>query len=215
MRSAIASLMAFGLVLLLSAGAFAFTVSHLAADADLLALVSDTIFVAEGRIGDLGGAATFELDLGQSTAAPYATAQYPWTSGTIEPFTLSYDSGTGLVTFTLGGKTLTYTTPFPMFGDVFIRTRAVEADRSVIVQDLVLNGESVGGVSNAVGPGLDILWISGAALSNGFSLTGTATLAWTGAPPTQSRLAFQIKVAKLAVVGTDDESWGGMKALYR
>lgn len=215
MKSAIASLVAFGLLLLLSTGAFAFTVSHLATDTELLALISDTIFVAEGRIGDLGGVATFELDLGQSTAAPYTTAQYPWVSGRVEPFTLAYDSGTGVVTFSIGGKVLTYTTPFPMFGDIFVRTRAVEADRSVIVQDLVLDGVSVGDVSSAVGPGLDILWISGAALLDGFTLAGTATLSWTGAPPTQSRLAFQIKVAKLAVVGTEDESWGGIKALYR
>ncbi len=215
MRFVIASLAAFGLILLLSTGASAFTVSHLATDAELLALISDTIFVAEGRIGDLGGAATFELDLGQSTAAPNTTAQYPWISGAVEPFTLTYDSGTRIVTFALGGKVLTYATPFPMFGDIFIRARAVEADRSVIVRDLVLNGVNVGDVSNAVGPGLDILWISGAPLSNGFTLTGTATLAWTGAAPTQSRLAFQIKVAKLSVVGAEDESWGGIKALYR
>lgn len=215
MKSVIASFVAFGLALLLSTGAFAFTVSHLATDAELLALVSDTIFVAEGRIGDRGGAATFELDLGQSTAAPYTSAQYPWISGTVEPFTITYNSGTGLVTFTLGGKVLTYTTTFPMFGDIFVRTRAVEAERSVIVQDLVLNGQSIGDVSSAVGPGLDILWISGAALSNGFTLTGTATLAWTGTPPTQSRLAFQIKVAKLAVVGAEGNTWGGIKARYR
>jgi hypothetical protein len=215
MRSAIVALAALGLALILSTGAFAFTVAHLATDAELLTLISDTIFVAEGRIGDLGGAATFELDLGQSTAAPNATAQYPWISGAVEPFTLTYSSGTGLVTFTLGGKVLTYTTPFPMFGDIFIRTRAVEAGRSVIVRDLVLDGVNVGDVSNAVGPGLDILWISGAPLSMGFTLTGTATLAWTGAAPTQSQLAFQIKVAKLSVVGTEDESWGDIKALYR
>jgi hypothetical protein len=215
MRFAIISIAVLAAIGLFSPSAFSFTTQHLGTDAELLALVSDTIFVAEGRIGDLGGAATFELDLGQSTAAPYTTAQYPWISGTVEAFTLAYDSGTGLVSFTLGGKLLTYMTPFPMFGDIFVRTRAVEADRSVIVQDLVLNGQSVGGVSNAVGPGLDILWISGAALSNGFTLTGTATFAWTGAHPTQSRLAFQIKVAKLAVVGTGNESWGGIKTLYR
>ena len=215
MKSAIASLVAFGLILLLSSGAFAFTVSHIATDTELLALISDTIFVAEGRIGDRGGAATFELDLGQSTAAPNTSAQYGWVSGQAEPFTITYSNVTGLVTFTLGGKTLNYTTPFPMFGDIFVRTRALEIDRSIIVQDLVLNGQSVGDISNAVGPGLDILWISGASLLNGFTLTGTATLAWTGAAPTQSRLAFQIKVAKLAVVGTEDESWGGIKALYR
>ena len=215
MKSAIVSSTVFGLVLLVSSGVFAISTTHLATDAALLELISDTIFVAEGRIGDLGGAATFELDLGQSTAAPYTTAQYPWVSGAVEPFTLTYDCGTGLVTFVLGGKTLTYVTPFPMFGDIFIRTRAVDADRSVIVQNLVLDGENVGDVSSAVGPGLDILWISGGVLSDGFTLTGAATLSWVGAPPTQSRLAFQIKVAKLAVVGVDGSSWGRVKALYR
>ena len=45
-----------------SAGATIVT-SHLSSDAQLLALLSDTLFVAEGRIGDGSGAATFEIDL--------------------------------------------------------------------------------------------------------------------------------------------------------
>ncbi len=36
-----------------------------------------------------------------------------------------------------------------MFLGIFVRTRAVEADRSVIVQDLVLDGVSVGDDSRA------------------------------------------------------------------
>jgi len=215
MKYAIGSIVLSGFLALLSTSAFALTTKHLATDAELLELVSDTIFVAEGRIGDLGGAATFELDLGQSTVAPSTTAQYAWVSGQAEPFILTYNSGTGLVTFTLGGRTLSYATPFPMFGDIFVRTRAVDAGNSIIVQDLMLDGQNVGDVSNAVGAGLDILWISGGLLSDGFTLTGTATLSWAGAPPTQSRLAFQIKVAKLSVVGTGDGTWGGIKALYR
>ena len=215
MKSAIASIVMLGIVTLLSTTAFSFTTQHLATDVELLALISDTIFVAEGRIGDLGGAATFELDLGQSTAAPNTSAQYAWVNGQVEPFTVSYNNVTGLVTFILGGKTLTYMTPFPMFGDIFIRTRALEADRSIILQNLVLDGQNVGDVSNAVGPGLDILWISGGTLNDGFTLTGTATLAWAGSPPSQSRLAFQIKVAKLAVVGAEASTWGGIKARYR
>ena len=215
MRSAIASIMALGMVALLSTSAFSLTVKHLSTDTALLALISDTLFVAEGRIGDLGGAATFELDLGQSTSAPNTMAQYGWVNGQVEPFTLTYDSGTKLVTFVLGGRTLTYTPPFPMFGDIFVRTRAVDSGREIVVQSLVLNGQSVGDVSHAVGDGLDILWISGGSLANGFTLTGTATLSWTGAPPTQSRLAFQIKVAKLSVIGVQNDTWGAIKALYR
>jgi hypothetical protein len=215
MRLAIAMIVFIAAAALFAPAAFCLTTQHLSTDAELLALVSDTLFVAEGRIGDLGGAATFELDLGQSTAAPSTTAQYGWVNGQTEPFTLAYDGTTGLVTFVLGGRTLTYMTPFPMFGDVFVRTRAVDAGRSIVVRDLVLDGEGVGDASSATGDGLDILWISGAALSQGFTLTGTATLSWTGAPPTQSRLAFQIKVAKLAVIGVDGSSWGGIKSLYR
>jgi hypothetical protein len=187
----------------------------LSTDAELLALISDTLFVAEGRIGDLGGAATFELDLGQSTAAPNTTAQYGWVNGQVESFTLTYSNVTKLVSFTLGGRSLTYTTPFPMFGDIFVRTRAVDSGREIILQNLVLDGQGVGDVSHAVGDGLDILWISGGMLSDGFTLTGTATLSWVGAPPTQSRLAFQIKVAKLSVIGVENDTWGGIKALYR
>jgi hypothetical protein len=209
----IVALLALG-VIGLSGTASSFATRHLPSDAELLALISDTLFVAEGRIGDLGGAATFELDLGQSTSAPATSANYGWVSGQAEPFTLSYNNVTGLVSFTLGGITLNYTTPFSLFGDIFVRTRAVDAMRSVVVQDFVLNGQSVGDLSSANGPGLDILWISDATLSSGFTLTGVATLSWTGAAPTQSRLAFQIKIAHLARIGVEGKTWGAIKALY-
>jgi hypothetical protein len=206
----------FGLLAVLSTSVFSIGVKHLATDTELLAIISDTVFVAEGRIGDLGGAATFELDLGQSTAAPSVTAQYAWTSGQAEPFTLTYNNMTGLVMFTIGGKMLSYTTPFDVFGDIFVRTRAVDEGNSVVVQNLVLDGQSVGDASAAVGAnGLDILWISGAALSDGFTLTGSATIAWTGSVPTQSRLAFQIKVAELSIIGVESDSWGEIKEFYR
>jgi len=207
--------MAFGLVLLSSTGVFAFSVTHLETEADFLAIISDTLFIAQGRIGDLGGVTMCELQLCESTAVPVATAQYPWTSGAVEPFTIIYNSGTGLITYTLGGKVLTYTMSYLLFGDLFVCTRAAVANCSVIVNDLVLNGQSVGDFASAVGPDTDILRISGAVLANGFTLTGTATLAWICEPPSQSDLMFEIRVAKLAVLGVQDESWGGIKALYR
>ena len=202
-------------IAVLSGAASALTTQHIATDAEMLALISDTLFVAEGRIGDLGGAATFELDLGPDTGHPAQQANYAWVSGRLEPFTLTYDSATKVVTFTLGGHTLTYVTPYMQFGDMFVRTRAYNVGTSVVVNDLVLNGVNVGDQSSATGEGLDILWISEHAIANGFTLTGTAVLSWTGAPPTQSRLAFQIKVAKLAQVGVEGTTWGGIKSLYR
>ncbi|RJR28064.1 MAG: hypothetical protein C4574_05360 [Candidatus Latescibacterota bacterium] len=205
----------FSLLMLCAAGAYAISVQHLATDAELSALVSDTIFVAEGRIGDRGGAATFELDLGQSTSAPAVTRQYDWLNGVVEPFSLVYDNVSGNVTFSLGGQSLVYHTPFIQFGDIFVRTRAVYAGTSVVVSDLALDGQNVGASSSATGPGLDILWISGGQLSDGFTLTGNAVFSWTGTPPGQSNLAFQIKVAKLAVIGVEDGTWGVIKALFR
>lgn len=201
--------------LAMATAAFGFTTSHIATDAELVAMLSDSMFVAEGRIGDRGGAATFELDLGHSTSAPATTAQYPWISGQAEPFSLVYNSGTGVVTFSLGGRTLTYLTQRFQFGDMFVRTRATVAGTSVVVSDLVLEGSPVGDISSAAGVGLDILWISGAALADGFTLTGTAVLTWSATPPTQSNLAFQIKVAELGIVGAEESTWGGIKALYR
>jgi len=193
------------------------TTMHFATDAELLEYLSDTMFVSEGRIGDRGGAATFELDLGADTGAPATQAQYDWISAQLEPFTLSYDNMTQLVTFSLGGETLYYTTPYFDFEVIFVRTRAVNIDTWVDVYDMTLDGLPVMDSSNAAGSGsgLDILLIYGANLNDGFTLNGTAVLTWIGTPPTQSRLAFQIKVAKLGKTSTEEKSWGAIKSLYR
>jgi len=211
-RTAVAFLAAV-LIILPEASAAEVTTEHLGTDAEMLEFLSDTMFVAEGRIGDRGGAATFELDLGQDSGDPATTAQYDWQNGVPEPFTVTYDDLTGQVTFSLGGAYLVYTTPYFDFDQIFVRTRATESETSVLVDDLVIDGVQVSDQSLAVGNGLDILWIKGAVLNNGFVLTGVATLAWTGAPPTQSRLAFQIKVGKSAIVATEESTWGHIKRL--
>ena len=118
-------------------------------------------------------------------------------------------------TFTVDDVVLSYVTPLSGFTEVFLRTRAVNADSDILVDDVVLDGETVGDVSHAVGSdGLDILWISGGLLLDGFTLTGSTTMTWTGSPPTGSRLAFQIKVGTLETVPVEDSSWGSIKALY-
>ena len=213
MSRTVIGIIAGALLLLPAALAAEITTEHIATDAEMLEYLSDTMFVCEGRIGDRGGAATFELDLGQDTGAPATTANYDWQSGVAEPFTLSYDHLTGQVTFSLGGIDLHYTTPYFDFDQIFVRSRAVNEGTSILVDDLVVDGETVGDQSSAVGNGLDILWIKGTNLNNGFVLTGTATLAWTGTPPTQSRLAFQVKIGKAAIVATEESTWGRIKRL--
>jgi hypothetical protein len=203
--------------LLASAAGAQITLEHFDNDAEVVAALTDTLFVAEGRGGDGAGAATFELDLGPDTGAPAQTAQYGWVSGQAEPFTLVYDALSSQITFSLGGRVLQYATPYEDFGDMFLRTRAIDDGSSVVLDDLVLDGQPLGDQSAAANPGadLDILRIGGADLSQGFSLSGTATLTWTGALPGQSRLAFQIKVAHLGTVGDEDASWGELKARWR
>lgn len=171
-------------------------------------------FVAEGRIGDRSGAATFELDLGATTAAPATTAQYGWVNGQAEPFTLSFNSGTGVVTFQLGGRTLNYS-PGGTFTDIYIRTRATQAGTSVVVNNLVLDGCPVADNSTAVGDGIDYLRLSGGTLNDGFTLTGVATLSWGAVAPTNSHLAFQIKVGTPAqIVPVEASRWGALKARF-
>ena len=195
----------------------ALTVTHLATDAQMLALLNDTLFVSEGRIGDRGGAATFEVDLGGDTGAPATTGQYNWQSGVPVNWSLSFNSGTNLCTFVLDTVVLQYVTPLSGFTDLFVRTRAVNANSQIVVDNMVLDGVGVGDASSANGntSGLDILWISGGTLSDGYTLTGRVTMTWTGTAPTQSRLAFQIKTGLVNPVGTESSTWGGAKALYR
>ena len=193
----------------------ALVVQHIATDAELLALLSDELFVAEGRIGDGAGAATFEIDLGGDTGAPATSAQYAWPNGGAVNWTLHYNNVTNLITFTVDTVVLQWTTPLSGFTDLFVRTRAVNADTEILVDDLVLDAENIGDASHAVADGLDILWIAGGALADGFTLTGTTTMSWGGAMPTQSRLAFQIKVGVTNTVPTEQSTWGKVKALYR
>ncbi|MCK4773706.1 MAG: hypothetical protein KAT30_02930 [Candidatus Krumholzibacteria bacterium] len=192
------------------------TTAHLATDAEMLAMLSDTLFVGEGRIGDGWGAATFEIDLGGDTGNPSTTAQYGWTNGTSVPWTLAYDHLTDEISFTVDGVRLYYTTPLSGFSNIFVRTRAVNSGTDIVVDNLVLDAEAVGDVSGADGDvtGLDILWISGETLANGFTLTGNTTMSWTGDPPNQSRLAFQIKVGTLNTVKLARVTWGQFKSMF-
>lgn len=173
-------------------------VTPIGSDAEYVSLIDTQPFVAEGRIGDRAGAATFELDLGPSTAAPAVTEQFNWPNGDAVPFAFAYDSGSNIVTYAVGDgdllETLTYQ-PQGTFTDIFIRTRAVNQGSSIALNNLELDGTAIGTDLLAAGNGLDIIRISpSTALADGFELSGNAVMSWDGNPPTQSRLAYQISV---------------------
>jgi hypothetical protein len=185
-------------------------------DGVLSLVLDEAYFTAEGRIGDRGGVALHELSLGHDTGSPAMTADFDWQSDASVPFTLTYDQGSGLVTFDLGGNVLTYTTPYTGFDALFIRTFALPPLTFVGVYDLVLDGYDVPGASVETGPeGLTIMQIYGNPVRNGFVLTGSAKLRWTGAEPTGDELAFQIYACRMAVVSSDSDTWGGVKALFK
>lgn len=191
-------------------------VEYFSRDSIFGTVLSDSVFVAEGRIGDLGGAATFELDLGASTAAPATTAQLAWGNGVAYPFSLHYDIFSRMATFTAGGHTLSYVSDYAVFDALFIRARAVYAGSFMGIYNLILDGIAVPGSSVVNGPdGLKIMQIYGAPLQDGFTLTGTVKMSWDGAAPLNSTLAFEIFAANMLVVGNEDQSWGQVKNLFR
>lgn len=197
-----------------AAGSVCLPTTHVATDQEMLQQVQQFAFVAEGRIGDRGGAATFEMDLGPDTGAPAAAAQYDWPNGIAVPFSVEYQPSGPLVIFTLGSQQLTYV-PDVGLGEIFFRTRATETGTSILLDQLALNGDAICGNSQATGDGLDILRLADQNLLLPWTLTGQATLVWTGTPPSQSRLAFQIKVAAPASTPAEAASWGLLKTIYR
>lgn len=197
-----------------SLNANAVSISHLPTDIDLLNTLNSKAFVAEGRIGDFGGNATFELDLGADTSAPSTSANYAWPNSTAVSFLIEYTAATGDVIFkvpdSILGQTLSYTsTPPSPINSIFIRTRAVNPGSSITIDNLSLtdvngNDMGVGSASSQTSGdsgGLDILWISSTLLDYDWTLSGTSTMSWTGSAPTNSRLAYQIKVGNATLTG--------------
>ena len=191
-------------------------VEYFSSDAILTTVLSDSMFVAGGRIGDRGGAAEFELSLGPNMATPFTTAGLDWISDTAYPFSLAFEPVTRVSTFTLGGQVLHFTSPFTAFDSIFIRTFAQPSGDFVGVYNLVLNGSPVPGESVELGPdGLKIMQIYGMSFGTGFTLDGTVKMKWGTTAPTGDGLSFQIFTANMLVVGTEDHSWGQVKNLFR
>ncbi len=171
--------------------------------------------IAEGRIGDRGGASEFELSIGQ--LFPIQTGQFDWVSGATYSWALSYEPGSigGTLVFNFEGANFSMVTATEI-NSFFIRAFAERPNTRIVVSNLVLGPPpSAGGggatifetsmpqtpaSANANGSGavLDVLKISGVDLLVGFTLRGKVTASFSSAnpQPSGSELAFQVYVAE-------------------
>ncbi len=163
------------------------------------------VFVAEGRIGNVAsGVSTHELDASVSTAGPFAageTDDHAWASATSSAFTVTYVPGSGAVTLTIGGTTVTHTTaadPASLI-DVVIRGQASKG--SLSLTNLMLDGTLLDDIF-ADSADSDIVTMrigADGALADGFTLTGDATMTWSNPKPKNSELAFQVMIGEVTV----------------
>lgn len=162
-------------------------------------------FVAEGRIGALGGSRTFELKVAPDTTHPYpGEGDFSWINGESVDFALEFN-GTQ-ATWTVGGTTVAhngFSSDFENFNSLVLRSATPSADTGVVIENLALNGNDLGRFSNlwnsdAQGSGRQVNWFAiqnAGQLGAGFNLTGNVALSWSGEAPKNSHLAFQIKGA--------------------
>lgn len=163
-------------------------------------------FVAEGRIGDRGSAATYELSVNTPIspgvgATPAVQAQYNWISGQTYNFKLQYD-GTAVKYSLFNGSTWTNisTSDARVLGPanaIYFRTRETSSSNAKL-DNLKLNGSALGAYTapeTGDADGVDYLVLKG--LGSSFELTGDVLLSWTGTAPKNSALAYQIKVGRV------------------
>jgi hypothetical protein len=186
---------------LFSSSASAISLSFVDHDNDFNALNPELAFVAEGRIGNNAMNGTHELNFhGINPANPTATsdqADFVWDNGTETDFELTYNALTGAVTYTVNGTTLNATANDNAVNDIFLRVRATQADTSILLDNLFLDGEAIGDSLSVTGggawaEGMEYLRISD--FTGDFKLTGTSTMTWGDTRPNNSNLAYQIKV---------------------
>jgi hypothetical protein len=168
-------------------------------------------WVSEVRGGNNRTDGTYELSINDwdtNTTPSYpTTVQNVFTSGQAVDFSISYDGtnatfiwGTNLTSpKTLTASNLTEADRFPKGLDsIFIRLRSNNSS-SFGLSNLVVDGNTYSGRSLLANSSdnFDYLLITG--ITNNFTLTGKATLSWTGSIPSNSNLDMTVKMGYGAV----------------
>lgn len=165
------------------------------------------VFVAEGRIGDSArrpGNRSHELSLSRSVGKAFAAeeaANTSWRSGEAAPFELNYD-GAGHVTFKVGSVGVSHLTPADssILNGILFKAKTTKGSASLIVEDLKLDGQSIGLNLSANGNSTAML-VKTDLLKDGFVLRGTIRMEFlnTGkAVPRNSDISLQIAAGHVA-----------------
>ena len=157
------------------------------------------LFVAEGRIGDRGTKATYELSINddvQKGAKPVTQEQFNWGNDEKYDFSLEYDGS--MVNYILGGETLSTQEFNGPINSIFLRTSAGEKTTTSLT-NLVFNGTAIGqDLISSESSRRDIDYLQLNDVSSPFKITGKASIRWetnNNKPNTKNSLnAFQIKV---------------------
>ena len=176
----------------------AFTVNgHLNGEQAFEDLGVTPAWAAESRIG---GQSTYEIDI-HDADWNVTQNEFNWVNGAEYNFSLTFD-GSQLI-YDVAGVSVTQTVSQNNFSDLLIRTTARQTGDSAEVKNLFLNDVAVSetsffGCEDASGcdywNSSQYLQISD--LSGPFTLTGTSVFSWEGERPTQSKLAYQIKLVE-------------------
>ncbi|MEL7248508.1 MAG: SdrD B-like domain-containing protein, partial [Bacteroidota bacterium] len=171
------------------------------------------LYAAEARIGNASANdGTFEQDIHRvDPFSVFNTAQQNWTNGQSKAFAITFDPnavGDNKFVFTLDGITLKLDpdnppsgSPFlPVFDGlwIFARGGVASAPATVVVDDLVLDGQAVPNTIDIdLTEEVENIIITDANLFSGFTLTGNITASWPGARPANSGINVNVKLGKL------------------
>lgn len=148
------------------------------------------------RVGD----ESWELGVDQDDNPPGANrAQYDWQNGQSVPFTLRYNQNNNEeASIIVDGTTASVdTATFPTTGNTIGMTVKTDSAVSgtVSVSDLRLNGLRLSQQSVRAGTGETVnLHIDDSSIANGFVLTGSVKLDWTGSQPANSQMQINFEI---------------------
>jgi hypothetical protein len=155
-------------------------------------------FVTSSRAGNAAAGGTYETGILNplNSLLPVAQGDYSWVSGQAVAFSLEYDGTT--VKYKVGNQLLSSTMFSGNASDIMVRTRAADKT-SMLLSNLSFtdaNGAvAMGNLTSAgIGGASDVDYLRLAGVSGAFKITGTSTMTWTGAAPTNSNLIAQFKV---------------------
>lgn len=130
-----------------------------------------------------------------------AQADVAWSSGVSKEFVLTLDAALTTLSFSIGGVSLS--SPYSggahqalqLAGRTTVNAQTTAS--SVVLSNLELDGMPISGGLSGSGGGWVSGWLESPDLLDGYVLTGTATLIWSGAVPRNSNLAFHFYGARV------------------